>query len=185
MNVLTTNELLFAVWFFLPAGLANMTPVFAAHLPVLRRWNTPLDLHKKYRGKEIFGPNKTFRGLLCGAIIGGVFTVLQTYLWPEYPAYIGLPIGNLVVFCFGALLGLGALLGDAIESFFKRQSNIKSGKSWFPFDQTDYIFGGLIATTITTSIDPIIYILIFIMYFALHVLISYIGYLMGLKKAPI
>lgn len=185
MNPLTNNEILFALWFFLPAGLANMTPVFAAHLPIIKKWDTPLDLRKKYLNKEIFGPNKTFRGLLSGVIVGGVFALIQTYLWPDYAAYIGLPNTNFLIFCFGALLGLGALLGDAIESFFKRQSNIPPGKAWFPFDQTDYIVGGLIAATITTSIDIMIYMLIFFIYFALHVLISYIGYLMGLKKAPI
>ena len=185
MNVLASNEILFALWFFLPAGIANMAPIFAAHLPLLKRWDTPLDLHKKYRGKQITGPNKTFRGLLGGAVVGGVCALIQAYLWPEYSALIGLPNGSFWIFCFGALLGLGALLGDAVESFFKRQNNITSGKSWFPFDQTDYIVGGLIAASLTASIDILVYVLIFIIYFGLHIVVSYIGYLIGLKKAPI
>jgi len=55
---------LFVVWFFLPAGLANMTPIFAAKLPYLSRWSFPLDGYATFRGKRVFGSHKTIRGVL-------------------------------------------------------------------------------------------------------------------------
>ena len=36
----------------------------------------------------------------------------------------------------GLALGLGALLGDSIESFFKRQTSIAPGKDWPFWDQS-------------------------------------------------
>jgi CDP-2,3-bis-(O-geranylgeranyl)-sn-glycerol synthase len=37
----------------------------------------------------------------------------------------------------------GALLGDIIESFFKRRVGRKRGEDWIPFDQIDFILGVL------------------------------------------
>jgi hypothetical protein len=39
---------MFALWFFLPAGVANAAPVFANKIPVLNRWKTPMDFGKSY-----------------------------------------------------------------------------------------------------------------------------------------
>ena len=60
------KDILFALWFFLPAGLANAAPVFASRIPKSEKLALPLDFGKSFRGKRIFGENKTFRGLLAG-----------------------------------------------------------------------------------------------------------------------
>jgi CDP-2,3-bis-(O-geranylgeranyl)-sn-glycerol synthase len=84
-----------------------------------------------------------------------------------------------------AMLGLGALLGDAIESFFKRRNNVPPGESWFPFDQTDYIIGGLALWAPIAQPSLQVVLAIFGVYFGLHLLVSYIGFLMGFKTKPI
>jgi CDP-2,3-bis-(O-geranylgeranyl)-sn-glycerol synthase len=167
---------LHALIFFLPAGISNMVPVFASKLPVLRNWNTPLDFGKTYKGKRIFGKNKTWRGLLFGIVSGTLVAMLV------YSTYWHV---DLLAVLIGSSMSAGALIGDAVESFFKRQRGIPSGKAWFPFDQTDYVIGGLLFTLPFGILPLWLVVWVFIVYFSLHLISSYIGYLLGLKDAPI
>jgi CDP-2,3-bis-(O-geranylgeranyl)-sn-glycerol synthase len=170
--------LLDAFLFFLPAGLANMSPVFGAYIPWVRRWKTPIDLGRTYRGKRVLGDNKTWRGLVLGTLVGGLTSLIISSFIPNSaePWYI---------FLVGCSLGFGALFGDAVESFFKRQKGVEPGKSWFPFDQTDYIIGGLLFAYPLTLIPLLLMVAILVLYFGLHIITSYIGYLLGLKRTPI
>lgn len=155
-----------------------MTPVFSSKIPVIRNWNTPLDFGRSYRGQRIFGKNKTWRGLLSGVLFGTLtgYILSQTY-FTDY---------DTVLFTvLAASMSFGALAGDAIESFFKRQRGIPSGKPWFPFDQTDYIIGGLLFTLPVTIVPLWVAAWVLALYFGLHLLSSYIGYVIGLKDAPI
>jgi len=159
------NILIFSFLFFLPAGIANMTPVFVAKIPLLKDFDYPLDSYQKINGKRIFGDHKTIRGLIFGLILGVITSLIihQSIL-------------------LGFILSLGALGGDSIKSFLKRQVNISEGKSWFPFDQIDYIIGGLICSVLIIKLPFSYYVVIFILYFLLHLIITAIGYLLGFKK---
>ena len=42
-----------------------------------------------------------------------------------------------------ASISFGALIGDIIESFFKRRIGKGRGEDWIPFDQIDFILGAL------------------------------------------
>jgi CDP-2,3-bis-(O-geranylgeranyl)-sn-glycerol synthase len=168
-----------ALWAFLPAGLANASPVVANRLPLLKDIKSPLDLGVTYKGRRLLGDNKTWRGLLFGVLIGGLTGYLQLVLFD----YGGLGPGG---FVGGALLGLGALLGDALESFLKRQMHIPAGQSWFPFDQLDYIGGGLIVIWLAgAALSLREVIMIFIVWFAVHVLTVYVFFLLNVRDEPI
>jgi CDP-2,3-bis-(O-geranylgeranyl)-sn-glycerol synthase len=173
------DYLLNAFLFFLPAGVANAAPLFATRIPWIRRFDNAMDFGKHYKGKRIFGPNKTWRGFMFGTFMAGVASLLISYFLIPNSA------DAWYTFLVGASLGAGALAGDAIESFFKRQRGIPPGKSWFPFDQIDYIIGGLIFVYPLTLIPVILMAGIFVLYFGLHLLFSYLGYLVGLKSNPI
>lgn len=173
---MTFEHALHALIFFLPAGVSNMFPVFTSKIPVLRNWNTPLDFGKTFRGKRIFGKNKTWRGLISGTIAGTLVSMLVYGIFWDM---------NLILILIGASMSAGALIGDAVESFFKRQRGIPSGSAWFPFDQTDYIIGGLLFI-LPFGVPPLwLLAWTFAMYFGLHLLSSYFGYLLGLKDKPI
>lgn len=172
------NDYIAAVLFFLPAGIANIGPVIVNRIPLLNKWNTPLDFGKSLMGHRIFGNNKTWRGLVFGTLVGGISAVVISKLNAN-------TIVTIIPFWAGALLGFGALLGDAIESFFKRQARIPSGESWFPFDQLDYIFGALVVIYPFVQIPFWAITTIFAVYFVLHLLVSYLGYKLGLKNRPI
>ncbi len=184
------NELASAIWFFLPAGIANAAPVFLNKIPVISRWKTPLDFGKSYHGYRLSGDNKTWRGLLLGGgVFGGLTALLlhvvaQHHLWGINSVY-GIDYASPSVVLLGVLLGLGALLGDAIESLFKRRRGVASGEAWFPYDQTDYILGGLLFSLPFVRLPITAYILIAVVWFGMHLLFSYIGYRLGLKSKPI
>lgn len=172
------NNYIAAVLFFAPAGIANAAPVLANRIPGWSRWNTPVDFGKSWRGKRITGNNKTWRGIISGILLGGISAVLISQIVPE-------TIVNDQVFLTGALLGAGALFGDAIESICKRQLGIAAGTKWFPWDQIDYIIGGLIFVQPVVDLPLWAILTIIIAYFPLHLLFAYIGYLLGLKSTPI
>ncbi len=172
------NDYLAALLFFLPAGVANMSPVLANKLPVIQDWNTPMDFGKSWRGKRILGDNKRLRGIIFGTIVGGLTAVIVSKLNVN-------TVVTIDPFWVGCLLGFGALLGDAVESFFKRQRGIAPGLSWFPFDQSDYIVGGLLLIYPFVQLHLWAIITIFVVYFGLHMITAYIGFRVGLKDQPI
>jgi CDP-2,3-bis-(O-geranylgeranyl)-sn-glycerol synthase len=182
------QDIVFAWWFLLPAAIANAVPVFTAHIPILRDCNLPLDLGKTFKGIRIFGPNKTWRGLISGILAATLVLALQRLMGDiglfetvsQFKDYRSMPM-----LVLGPLLGLGALGGDAIESFFKRQRGIPSGQSWIPFDQIDYILGSIAITLPLIKLSLIHYILMLMVWSLLHVLATYTGWCLGLKDQPI
>ncbi len=183
------HELFFAIWFFLPAGFANATPIFVAHMKLFKDWEAPIDCGLTYRGKRILGSHKTWRGLVTGIVAATVLLWLQrlgvehsTWLrdWTSQVDYRTLPI-----LIMGPLFAIGALGGDAIESFFKRQRGVAPGHGWFPFDQIDYIIGGALATSGFVQLHFWQYVDLLLIWLLVHIVASYIGYMMGLKERPI
>lgn len=155
------EDILFVLWFFLPAGVANVTPIFVAKWNFIQKFNKPLN-------KRLFGQHKTIYGTLIG-ICAGVFTA----------ALINQPV------ILGLLLSIGALGGDIVKSFFKRQFGIASGKTWFPFDQLDYILGGIAASMLYVSLPIVQYMYIIVVWFFIHIISTVTGYLFKLKTSPL
>lgn len=183
------DAVLFALWFFLPAGLSNGFAVVAAKLPFLRHWNTPVDGGRSWRGARILGDHKTWRGLVVGTLIGALTAWLQGMAYQEY-AWVQafcepLDYTTVNTVLLGGLLGFGALLGDMIKSFAKRRVGVPSGKSWFPFDQIDYIAGGLLCSAIVVQLNLGVYLWIISIWFGMHLLFSYLGYIAHFKDDPI
>lgn len=182
-------SILFVLWFFLPAGIANASPIIAAKLPFLSKFNHPIDGGAKFRGKRVFGANKTWRGLATGIVFAILTVYIQQKIWDNggVSALQDQPMNYLdnSAIILGFLFGFGALAGDFIESFAKRQMGIDSGKAWFPFDQTDYIVGACLAVALIARLPIAYYFLILLVWFGMHLLFSYIGYRLKLKSQPI
>ena len=182
-------DILFALWFFLPAGVANATPILAMHIPLIKKLDHPMDFGKTYRGQRVFGPHKTLRGLITGMIASTFMLLIQQQLYGDFQWAVTLAqqidYATLPVWLLGPLFGFGALAGDAIESFFKRQRNIEPGAGWFPFDQTDYIIGGALVTMPFVQISLFQYGWMLLVWLGIHIIASYIGYKLHLKARPI
>lgn len=186
MNIL--QLVLSVLWFFLPAGLGNLAPVIAAKIPLLKKYSHPIDNLQKFWGKRILGDHKTVRGLIAGICAGIITAYLQVFIYNHLGFIRSIsPIdyNNINPFFFGLLASFGALFGDALKSFFKRQLNIPAGKSWFPFDQIDYILGGILFTALYIQLSLKLYIILFVVWFFLHPLSTFIGWLLRLKDEPI
>jgi len=141
MDVLTI--IVQAFWIVIPIYTANASAVIVGG-------GTPVDFRKTWRdGTRILGDGKTWRGLLSGTFLGMTagfgLSVAASFLSNSEYSYLGLtnfegfPYMILILFslCFGALLG------DIIESFFKRRIGKQRGEDWIPFDQIDFILGAL------------------------------------------
>jgi CDP-2,3-bis-(O-geranylgeranyl)-sn-glycerol synthase len=177
------------IFFFGPAGIANMFPVFAAKVTWFKKFDYPLDFHKTYRGKRIFGDHKTIRGFLAGFIGALLMLWIQVFWFNSSEwirndiAYIDYTTINIWLWAF--VFNFGVLGGDAIKSFFKRQLNHPPGSSWFPFDQLDYVIGGTLASLLLIRLDPVDYIILALVWFLLHPMATGVGFLFRLKDSPI
>ncbi|HWR27297.1 MAG TPA: CDP-2,3-bis-(O-geranylgeranyl)-sn-glycerol synthase [Candidatus Thermoplasmatota archaeon] len=133
-----------AFWIVIPIYIANASAVIVGG-------GTPIDFGRSWKdGRRILGDGKTWRGLFAGAFLGMTagfgLAVAASYLSASEYSFLGLtnfegfPLMIPILFslCFGALLG------DIIESFFKRRIGKDRGQDWIPFDQLDFIVGALI-----------------------------------------
>lgn len=182
------QDMLFVAWFFLPAGLANVAPIFASKLPYLKTLTFPLDGYATFRGKRLLGDHKTIRGLGSGILVGIVIASLQVYFSTsvaQVRAFVLIDYAAINPVIFGTLSAVGALAGDALKSFFKRQLDISPGRSWLPFDQIDYVVGGIVFTAFYIHLSLFHYLLLFLVWSLLHPIATFMGYLLKLKDSPI
>ena len=159
-----------------------MAPVFAARL--FPRLDTPVDLGVSFRGRRVLGAHKTFRGLVAGAVAGAATFTAQGALATHLPFLSGLSLIHLEgagVLAGGTLLGVGALLGDLVKSFFKRQAGIDPGRPWVPWDQIDWILGTLAAARVLTPLPLGMVVAAVVLGLALHLLVKGVGYLLGIN----
>jgi len=176
--------LLRCLYFMLPAYLANMAPVFAQKLGVLKFLARPVDGGKTWKGKPIFGAHKTWRGFVVGILAAIVTAWLQGffYSWNSFRAISFIDYSTVNLWTLGFLFGFGALFGDLVKSFFKRRINLAPGAPWIPFDQLDFVVGALI------FVAPIYFpswpavVVILLVSFILHVLTNNLGYLLKIKN---
>ncbi|MBU0472178.1 MAG: CDP-archaeol synthase [Nanoarchaeota archaeon] len=172
-----------AFYYFLPAYISNASPPLFQWVPFLDK---PVDFGRKIRGKRILGDNKTFRGFLVGIFLGTLFFYFQKLLYNN-PFFQNISIIDYSSssILLGFLLSFGVLFADSVESFFKRRRGIPSGKSWFPFDQLDYVFGALIFSfpIFIPELNTILALIVLgpILQLSFH----YAGYLLRINKDKI
>ncbi len=183
------HDIFLAIWFFLPAGAANVAPIFAAKVPFLKRFSAPLDGRRMFRDQRLLGDHKTWRGLVVGIVAAALVLWIQQLdvtrsVWLA-SATSEIDYAHLNVVLIGPLFALGALGGDAVKSFFKRQSGIKPGISWLPFDQLDYILGAALITLPFAILPLAVYIWAVVLWLLIHLVSAFIGYHLGLKEQPL
>ncbi len=155
-------------YLMIPAYLANMMPVFVKKIP----WNSPMDFGLSIGNIRVFGSNKTWKGFvfgIAGAVLAGF--IMSKIYWPFdfYSVY------------WSFLIGAGALLGDAVKSFFKRRVGIKPGNPWIPFDQIDYTIGALVLGSFVFFPGWFFaFLIVFLSAFG-HIATNHIGYWLGIR----
>jgi hypothetical protein len=96
-------------------------------------------------------------------------------------------------YVIGILLGLGMTLGELPNSFVKRQLEIPPGKrkkgllgvAFFLFDQVDLTIGIWVFLYLLIRPSLLLVLWSFLLTIVLHVTISSVGYLLGMRKTII
>ena len=183
------GDICFALWFFLPAALANMAPIIAVKISWLVRFKAPMDGGHTFRGKRILGDNKTWRGLISGVVVATITLALQQFAMANTTWFGGftdqVDYAALPTLLLGPLFAFGALGGDAVKSFFKRQLNAKPGKPWPVADQIGEIVGAALITAPFAAFSMAQYVWVIVIWIAVDLGISTMGYLIGWKERPV
>ena len=162
------------LWLLAPAGLANIGASLSGKW--WPKWNWPVDGYLMFRGKRVLGDHKTVRGIICGTLTGFLFFLLQRLVRNTFLGSWELVDYSKLPFYTGFLLGLGGLIGDSTKSFFKRQIGVEPGKSFFPWDQIDWILGTALVWKIMADISWKQTTLLVLMGFVLHMIFKVSGY---------
>jgi CDP-2,3-bis-(O-geranylgeranyl)-sn-glycerol synthase len=160
------GTIIYPILFIFPAYAANGIPVLLGSA-----WG-PLDFGRKFRGIRILGDNKTIRGTTVAILAGLIAGYLESWALP------GLLISFIAV-------TFGAVFGDLLGSFLKRQLKFKPGSSFPVMDQYGFfIFAMLFAYPFGNL--PSLYGIIFLIVLTgiIHVGTNIGAYKMGLKKVP-
>ena len=143
---------------FTLAGMAQ-TAWFAA--PVSRAFAVPLDGGARFRGRRIFGANKTLRGVVVMAPAVSLAFVLLAALIPAEAMQRLWPLTLPSYALFGLWAGLGFMAGELPNSFLKRQLDIPPGAApagrgataiHFLLDRLDSGVGMLVAASMIVAV---------------------------------
>lgn len=174
-----------ALFFFLPAYVANMCPVIFGNVRWLKSLKKPIDGGRRFGSARLFGEHKTYLGFVVG-VTGAALTGVTQYLIfsgiPQVRWIFLFEYSPVPAFLTGFILGLGALSGDLVKSFIKRRLGKKDGESFFPFDQLDFVIGGLVAGSWVYFPSWSHVAVLIVLTPLLHFLSNIAGFKLGLKK---
>ena len=175
-----------AIWFGLPAWIANATPVLGGG-------GKTIDGGHFYRdGHRILGDGKTIRGFIVGIIFGSLTglgqMLLAPVLLPILEQYVAVtPEMRSILFMqipVAVLMSIGALTGDIVGSFIKRRIDVKSGDPSPMMDQLGFIIMALIFVSPLIQPSSIFVIVLILITLGIHWFSNALGYLLGIKKHP-
>ena len=181
---------LFLTVAFVLAGLAHSAWLRTA---LSRRLMMPLDGGLRFRGRRVFGDNKTVRGFVvmvpAAALAFAGLTAALSFSNPD--AVAGLwPLSIAGYGALGALAGLGFMAGELPNSFVKRQLDVAPGsapRGWtlgvicFVVDRVDSILGALIAVSVVVPTPPMMWAYVLLIGPGIHRVFSALLYRLGVK----
>lgn len=188
-------------WLALPiifAGVFHMFVVKKGWAAALAR---PLDAGATFRGRRLFGDNKTWRGvvvmILAGAAAGALQGLLGGSALSGLSALGGVWLVDNTALGYAlqygaahALLGLGYALGELPNSFLKRQIDIAPGKTgagilgagFFLLDQGDSVAACLLVGWLVFPLSGALVLLSITAMTLLHLLLNAALHKGGVRK---
>jgi hypothetical protein len=181
-------------WFLIGAlviaGMAQ-TAWFAA--PMSRRFAWPVDGGATFRGRRVFGENKTVRGFVVMVPAAALAFALVAALI-GHPAAVGLwPLSIPEYALLGACAGVGFMAGELPNSFVKRQLGVGPGDRarspliaalQFLIDRIDSGVGMLVAVSLAAPTPPMTWLLVLVIGPTFHWAFSVLMFYLGLKARP-
>jgi len=172
----------------LAAGVVHAPVIKLDLLPALAR---PLDLGRTYRGKPLFGANKTWRGPLVMAAVAVAVVFAQSKLYSLEP-FRGISLvdySETSWLVLGLALGLSYSLSELPNSFVKRQLGIPAGGVTrrralvqYVVDQADSAIGGTLVLALFLGAQLGTLLLVFAVGFLLHVVMDQLFFLFAVKR---
>ncbi|MBL7206371.1 MAG: CDP-2,3-bis-(O-geranylgeranyl)-sn-glycerol synthase [Candidatus Aenigmarchaeota archaeon] len=168
-----------AIWIILPAFAAN------GLVPILKGRHA-IDGGRSFLDRPLFGPGKTWEGLLFGTMIGGAIAFIQQLAHPYLPWNISPVALNIIpmTIMLGLFLGFGAMFGDLIGSFLKRRFGLGRGRPAPLLDQEDFLLGALLFASFVITLEISWVILLVVITPIVHWIASIIGYVLRIKREP-
>jgi hypothetical protein len=180
-----------ALWLFLPLLCAAAIGGIVIRYDLLRRARRPIDGGATWRGRRLFGDNKTWRGVLVAVggsaacawvqahVDGAALDRVQVVDWTRVPPAL-----------FGALMGLGAMLGELPNSFVKRRLDIAPGRTttgawsilFYVWDQVDLLFGAWPLIVWWVEPSALLVGASFVLGLLGHPTVSLFGWLLGMRR---
>jgi len=153
----------------------------------------PVDGGAEFRGRRVFGANKTWRGIAAMALGTALGFVIQAVWLHNYESVRQLELFDYSLpraLIIGSLVGVAVSLSELPNSFIKRQADVAPGGTargaanvlFYLLDQVDFLIGAWIVLSfvIGFSWPQVLYSFIFL--FVTHQVISFFGYLLGMRK---
>jgi CDP-diglyceride synthetase len=182
------------------SALLLFLPVLGApilHAPVLaldlfQPLKRPLDGGATWRGRRLFGDNKTWRGAIV-MTLGPLLATLALWQWGWWHDTIPAAARDARPALVGLLIGLGIVLGELPNSLLKRQLDVapgtqaagSAGALLTTLDQGDLVIGIWLCLLPVYGMPLWLVALAFVIVSAVHLLINVIGYAIGARSAPI
>jgi hypothetical protein len=163
--------------FIIPGIIGNVAHMFVVKKDLLRFLATPIS-------SKLFGKNKTYRGFVFLPLAMGTICVIESLLTGPFSR------DSLIDFMIGTGLGLSYMLAELPNSFLKRRRGIAPGESsgnkkmlQLIIDKSDSLLGACIFYYFAVGPDMNALLLLFAICFLLHVSISYLLFIIHLKKS--
>lgn len=181
-----------SLYLFLAILSAGIVQAFWMPSKLGRRTAIPLDGGGTFRGKRIFGDNKTWRGFIVMVPASGIFFVLwhSAFLLIQGAETLW-PLSNFKYFLTGTAVGAAFMLAELPNSFFKRQAGVQPGKPasgrtgrilCFLVDQVDSVLGSLIVISFMLPLSVWVWVTLTIGGAAAHLLFNFILLKLGIRS---
>lgn len=148
--------------------VANSVPVLVRHIPLLERYEQPLDCKLRFvDGRPLFGASKTWRGILASMLVTSICAALLHMGW-----HVGLWVSVL------------AMTGDLVSSFSKRRLGLAPSDMALGLDQIpESLFPAIYLHYLWQLGWPAVFVLV-AAFFVLELVLSRIMYRLHVRKRP-
>ena len=159
--------MILALELFVMLVLANGAPVVARKL-FGARWSAPVDGGRLWRdGQPLLGRSKTWRGLVSGTLVCGLFALL-----------VGLG------FVFGCLFAALGLAGDMLSSFIKRRLGLASSARALGLDQIPEALLPMVLAVFWLPLGVWKALGVVVLFTLSNILLSPLLYRLGIRRQP-
>jgi CDP-2,3-bis-(O-geranylgeranyl)-sn-glycerol synthase len=171
-------------------SLAGTCQTFWLGSPLSRYFNLPLDGGRTWRGRRIFGDNKTFRGFVVMVPATALSFAVLAIAWPDATAAHVWKLSAAEYGALGAWAGFGFMAGELPNSFLKRQLGVApgspgSGRYLGPalaaMDRCDSVIGAMVFVSLAVPVPIATWALVTLIGPLLHGCFSAAVFLIGGK----